>query len=65
VRFHNATPDVTLEGRLYASVRRSPTAAPGTKASYTDWARKPVTTGHLVGEYKPDVSLTLVAFDEY
>ena len=31
-----------------------------------DWARKPVTTGpYMVGEFKPDVSLTLVAFDEY
>jgi peptide/nickel transport system substrate-binding protein len=67
VRFHNATPDVTLEGRLYAfgsqiANRRSWDEA----ASYTDWARKPVTTGpYQVGEYKPDVSLTLVAFAEY
>ena len=67
VRFHNATPDVTLEGRLYAfgsqiASRRSWDEA----ASYTDWARKPITTGpYQVGEYKPDVSLTLVAFDEY
>ncbi|MGV8938518.1 MAG: ABC transporter substrate-binding protein [Allorhizobium sp.] len=67
VRFHNATPDVTLEGRLYAfgsqiANRRSWDEA----ASYMDWARKPVTTGpYQVGEYKPDVSLTLVAFDEY
>jgi peptide/nickel transport system substrate-binding protein len=67
VRFHNATPDVTLEGRLYAfgsqiTNRRAWDEA----ASYTDWARKPITTGpYMVGEYKPDVSLTLVAFDEY
>ena len=67
VRFHNATPDVTLEGRLYAfgsqiTNRRAWDEA----ASYTDWARKPITTGpYRVGEYKPDVSLTLVAFDEY
>lgn len=67
VRFHNATPDVTLEGRLYAfgsqiTNRRAWDEA----ASYTDWARKPVTTGpYRVGEYKPDVSLTLVAFDGY
>lgn len=67
VRFHNATPDVTLEGRLYAfgsqiANRRAWDEA----ASYTDWARKPITTGpYMVGEYKPDVSLTLVAFDEY
>ncbi|TCL71302.1 ABC transporter substrate-binding protein [Rhizobium sp. BK251] len=67
VRFHNATPDVTLEGRLYSfgsqiANRRAWDEA----ASYTDWARKPITTGpYMVGEYKPDVSLTLVAFDEY
>ena len=67
VRFHNATPDVTLEGRLYAfgsqiTNRRAWDEA----ASYTDWARKPITTGpYQVGDYKPDVSLTLVAFDEY
>ncbi len=67
VRFHNTTPDVTLEGRLYAygsqiTNRRAWDEAP----SYTDWARKPITTGpYMVGEYKPDVSLTLVAFDEY
>ncbi len=67
VRFHNATPDVTLEGRLYAfgsqiANRRAWDEA----ASYTDWARKPITTGpYMVGDYKPDVSLTLVAFDEY
>ncbi|MFN7009906.1 MAG: ABC transporter substrate-binding protein [Allorhizobium sp.] len=67
VRFHNATPDVTLEGRLYAfgsqiTNRRAWDEA----ATYADWARKPITTGpYRVGEYKPDVSLTLVAFDEY
>jgi len=67
VRFHNATPDITLEGRLYAfgsqiANRRAWDEAP----SYVDWARKPVTTGpYMVGEFKPDVSLTLVAFDEY
>jgi len=67
VRFHNATPDVTLEGRLYSfgsqiTSRRSWDEA----KTYVDWARKPITTGpYMVGEYKPDVSLTLVAFDEY
>jgi peptide/nickel transport system substrate-binding protein len=67
VRFHNTTPDVTLEGRLYAygsqiANRRAWDEAP----SFADWARKPITTGpYMVGEYKPDVSLTLVAFDDY
>jgi peptide/nickel transport system substrate-binding protein len=67
VRFHNSTSDVTLEGRLYAfgsqiANRRAWDEA----ATYVDWARKPVTTGpYSVGEFKPDVSLTLVAFDDY
>lgn len=67
VRFHNATPDVTLEGRLYAygsqiANRRAWDEA----ATFADWASKPVTTGpYMVEEYKPDVSLTLVAFDDY
>ena len=67
VRFLNATPDVTLEGRLMAygsqiTSKRSWDEA----ASYDEWARKPVTTGaYMVEEYRPDVSLTLVAFDDY
>ena len=67
VRFVNATPDVTLEGRLsrYGSnilSRRGWEEA----ASYLDWARKPVTTGpYKVVEFKPDVSLTLEAHDGY
>ena len=67
VRFDNATPDVTLEGRLsrYGSdivSRRAWEEA----ASYLDWARKPVTTGpYKVVEFRPDVSLTLEAHDEY
>ena len=67
VRFHNATPDVTLEGRLYAYGSQIANRRAWDEAgSYTDWARKPVTTGpYQVGDYKPDVSLTLVAFDEY
>ena len=67
VRFYNATPDVTIEGRLsrYGSDimnRRAWEEA----ASYLDWARKPITTGpYKVVELKPDVSLTLEAHDEY
>ncbi len=67
VRFHNATPDVTLEGRLsrYGSdimSRRAFEEAP----SYLDWARKPITTGpYRIGEFKPDSYLTLEAHDEY
>lgn len=67
VRFHNASPDVTLEGRLIAfgsqiASRRSWDEA----SSYAEWANAPVTTGpYKVREYRPDVSLTLVAHDEY
>ena len=67
VRFHNATPDVTLEGRLYSGGSQiANRRAWDEAATYIDWARKPVTTGpYMVADYKPDVSLTLVAFDEY
>jgi peptide/nickel transport system substrate-binding protein len=67
VRFHNATPDVTLEGRLsrYGSEiisRRAFDAAP----SWLDWARKPVTTGpYRVADFQADRSLLLVAHDDY
>jgi peptide/nickel transport system substrate-binding protein len=67
VRFHNGSPDVTLEGRLarYGSdimSRRGWEEA----ASYLDWARKPVTTGpYKVVDFRPDNSLTLEAHDEY
>jgi peptide/nickel transport system substrate-binding protein len=67
VRFHNATPDVTLEGRLsrYGSEivsRRAFEAAP----SWLDWARKPVTTGpYRVVEFQADRSLLLAAHDDY
>jgi N utilization substance protein A len=34
--------------------------------SWLDWARKPITTGpYMVTEFRPDVSLTLVAHDQY
>jgi peptide/nickel transport system substrate-binding protein len=67
VRFHNATPDVTLEGRLsrFGSEiisRRAYQESPG----WFDWARKPVLTGpYKVVEFRPDHSLTLAAHDEY
>jgi peptide/nickel transport system substrate-binding protein len=67
VRFVNRTPDVTMEGRLarYGSdimSRRAFTEA----ATWLDWARKPVTTGpYMIAEFRPDVSLTLVAHDAY
>jgi peptide/nickel transport system substrate-binding protein len=67
VRFHNATPDVTLEGRLYAyGSQITSRRAWEESATYDEWARKPITTGaYMVEEYRPDVSLTLAAFDDY
>ncbi|WP_128254410.1 ABC transporter substrate-binding protein [Falsirhodobacter deserti] len=67
VRFHNATPDLTLEGRLYANGSQILNKrAWDEAASYAEWAAKPVTTGaYMVEEYRPDVSLTLVAHDDY
>ncbi|MHB2169556.1 ABC transporter substrate-binding protein [Alsobacter sp. R-9] len=67
VRFYNATPDVTLEGRLsrYGSEVMSRKGWDNA-ASYLDWARKPVTTGpYKVVEFKPDTYLILEAHDEY
>ena len=67
VRFYNATPDVTLEGRLarYGSDIMSRKGWEDA-ASYLDWARKPITTGpYKVVEFKPDNMLVLEAHDEY
>jgi peptide/nickel transport system substrate-binding protein len=67
VRWHNRTPDVTLEGRMarYGSEigsRRGFAEA----ATWLDWSRNPVTTGpYKVAEFRADHSLTLVAHDEY
>lgn len=67
VRFHNATPDVTLEGRLYSHGSQIANRRAWDEAeSYAEWARKPITTGpYMVADHRPDVSLTLVAFDDY
>ena len=67
VRFHNATPDVTLEGRLsrYGSDIVSRKGWEDAK-SYLDWARKPITTGpYKVVDFRPDNLLSLEAHDEY
>ncbi|HEY2132387.1 MAG TPA: ABC transporter substrate-binding protein [Acetobacteraceae bacterium] len=67
VRFVNATPDVTLEGRLCAMGseivnRRAYEAA----STWLDYARKPVGTGpYMVRDFQPDTSLTLDAHDAY
>lgn len=67
VRFVNATPDVTLEGRLlrYGSDIMSRRGWEES-ASYLDWARKPVTTGpYKVEKFTPDTELLLVSHDDY
>ena len=67
VRFVNATPDVTMEGRLSTTASgiisgRAYEEAP----SWLDYARKPVGTGpYKVREFRPDVMLTLDAHDDY
>jgi len=67
VRFVNATPDVTMEGRLQALgsqiiSRRAFEAAP----SWLDFARAPVGTGpYKVESLDPDNALVLVAHDDY
>jgi peptide/nickel transport system substrate-binding protein len=66
-RFVNATPDVTLEGRLSAMGsqiinRRAFEEA----ASWLDYARKPIGTGpYKVRTYTPSVELVFDAHDEY
>ena len=67
VRFVNATPDVTLEGRLlrYGSDIMSRRGWEES-ASYLEWARKPVTTGpYKVERFVPDTELLLVSHDDY
>lgn len=67
VRFVNATPDVTLEGRI-AAVGSEITSRRGFEeaASWLDFARKPVGTGpYRVREFRPDDILILDAHDEY
>ncbi len=67
VRFKNAAPDVTIEGR--ASVRGSDVVsmkAFNDAPSWLEYARKPVGTGpYKVREFKPDSLLVLDAHDEY
>jgi peptide/nickel transport system substrate-binding protein len=66
-RFVNATPDVTIEGRLSAMGsqivnRRAFEEA----ASWLDYARRPVGTGpYKVRSFTPDVELIFDAHDDY
>jgi peptide/nickel transport system substrate-binding protein len=67
VRFINAVPDVTLEGRLARPAgsivsQRAFAAAP----DWLSWARAPVGTGpYRIVEYVSEQRLVLEAFDEY
>jgi peptide/nickel transport system substrate-binding protein len=67
VRFVNATPDVTMEGRL--SARGSEIVSKRgflEAASWLDYARKPIGTGpYKVRDYRPDDMLTMDAHDDY
>ena len=67
VRFVNAAPDVTIEGR--ASVRGSDVInwqSFNDSPSWLEYARKPIGTGpYKVREFKPDTSLVMDAHDEY
>ncbi len=67
VRFANATPDVTLEGRLSTTSSGIISGrAFDEAASWLDYARAPVGTGpYKIREYRPDNMLILDAHDEY
>lgn len=65
VRFTCRAPDVTLEGRLAAGGAEiiSPRSF---RSPWTEYARAPVGTGpYKLREFRPDVSLTLDAHEEY
>ena len=67
VRFVNATPDVTIEGR--ASARGSDIVSRrgfDEASTWLEYARKPIGTGpYKIAEFKPDDSLTLLPHEEY
>lgn len=65
VRFTAATSDITMEGRLAAG--GSEIVSPRSfRTPWTDYARAPAGTGpYRLREFRPDVSLTLDAHDDY
>ncbi len=67
VRFVNATPDVTLEGRMAALGSEVPSQrAYAEAATWLEYARKPVGTGpYAIRDFKPDTYLTLESHDAY
>lgn len=67
VRFYNASPDLTLEGRLSLTAGGI-TSQRGWQdaSSYLDWARAPVATGpYKVARFVADTELLLVSHDDY
>lgn len=67
VRFFNASPDLTLEGRLSLTAGGI-TSQRGWQdaSSYLDWARAPVATGpYKVARFVADTELLLVSHDDY
>ena len=67
IRFHNATPDVTLEGRMAALGSEIVSRRAYSEAStWLEYARKPIGTGpYAIREFKPDTYLQLDAHDSY
>jgi peptide/nickel transport system substrate-binding protein len=67
VRIVNATPDVTIEGRMSATGAGIVSGrAFNDSPTWLDYARKPIGTGpYRIREYKADNSLTMDAHDEY
>ena len=67
VRFVNATPDVTLEGRMAALGSEIVSQrAYADAANWLEYARKPIGTGpYAIRDFKPDSYLTLEAHDAY
>lgn len=67
VRFINATPDVTLEGRMAAMGSEIPSRRAYAEApTWLEYARKPVGTGpYAIREFKPDTYLVLESHDQY
>ena len=65
VRFVSSVPDVTMEGRLAAG--GSEIVSPRSfRTPWAEYARAPTGTGpYRLREFRPDVSLTLDAHDEY
>lgn len=67
VRFVNAVPDLTMEGRIARSGSEIISKRAFLEAKdWVSWARRPISAGPFkVKEFKPDQSLVLEAHDDY